>query len=99
MISKLLSGNRTLTLVWVLLMILTLSSTLVAERTTPGALIVVFVCLSFAIKGSLVTEYLMELNNAIRSIRSLMLGYFILLPLLIGLAILFPDLLQRITTL
>lgn len=102
MITRLLSNaspNRSLTLTWAALILLTLLSALLAEQEAASATMVLFICLSFAVKGSLVTEYLMGLYQATRSLRSLMLGYFIVLPILIGLAIMFPDLLQRITTL
>lgn len=91
--------NNQLTLVWLSLMALTLFSTLIAEQKTTGVLMVLFICSSFAIKGSLVTEKLMGLYAAKGSVRWLMLAYFIVLPVLIGLAILFPDLVEKITTL
>lgn len=102
MVSKLLSGYQPkiqLTLIWLALMILTLFSAILAEQSVPGVLTVVIICLSFAIKGSLVTERLMGLYQAANNVRWLMLSYYLVLPLLIGLAIIFPDWVQRLTTL
>ncbi|MCB1661998.1 MAG: hypothetical protein H6995_00870 [Pseudomonadales bacterium] len=96
---KLREQNKQLTLVWGLLLALTLFSAAFAEQGASGALLVVFVCISFAVKGSLVTERLMGLYTAIGNARWLMLAYFVVLPILIGGAILFPDLVVRVTTL
>jgi len=91
--------NKQLCLVWMLLLTFTLLSALIAEQDASSALMVVLVCFSFAIKGSLVTERLMGLYTAIGNVRWLMLAYFIVLPILIGGAILFPDLVARMTML
>ncbi len=93
------SPDRQLTFVWVLLLALTLVSTLVAEQNVSSAIMVIFICFSFAIKGALVTERLMGLWRTAGAVRWLMLSYFMVLPLLIGLAILFPGLVERLTTL
>lgn len=88
-----------LTRTWLVLMVLTLLSVVIAEQQTAGALMVLLVCGSFAVKGALVTERLMGLYSAKGNIRWLMLCYFIVLPVLVGTAILFPDLVERMTTL
>lgn len=88
-----------LTRTWLVLMVLTLLSVVVAEQQTAGAIMVLLVCGSFAVKGALVTERLMGLCSADGNIRWLMLCYFIVLPVLVGTAILFPGLVERMTTL
>lgn len=88
-----------LTRIWLVLMVLTLLSVVVAEQQTAGAIMVLLVCGSFAVKGALVTEKLMGLYSANSNIRWLMLCYFIVLPVLVGTGILFPELVERMTTL
>jgi len=90
---------HSLTRAWWVLMALTLFSVMVAEQHAAGAVMVLLVCLSFAIKGILVTEKLMGLNSAKRAIRGLMLAYFVVLPAMVGIAILFPHWVVRVTTL
>lgn len=91
--------DNQLTIIWLVLMVLTLVSALVAEQNVSGILMVALICFSFAVKGMLVTERLMGLWCSAGPVRWLMLCYFIVLPFLIGLAILFPDLIERLTTL
>ncbi len=93
------SIGKQLTIIWAVLMALTLLSALVAEQNVSSMLMVILICFSFAIKGALVAERLMGLWCSVGAVRWLMLGYFIVLPLFIGLAVLFPGVIERITTL
>ncbi len=88
-----------LTPVWLLLMILTLLSALIAEKVDPTALIVAIVCFTVAVKGGLVIEWLMGLRAITGSVRWLMLSYFLLLPPAIALSVIFPEVLKRFTSL
>lgn len=91
--------GKQLTIIWAVLIALTLLSTLVAEQRASSMLMVILICFSFAVKGALVTERLMGLWCSSGVARWLMLGYFVVLPLFIGLAVLFPGVIERITTL
>jgi Sec-independent protein secretion pathway component TatC len=84
---------------WVVLILLTLSSAFIAESVDPTAGIVILVCLVVAIKGQLVVDRLMGLRHAPPLIRGMMLAYFYVLPILIALALIFPEPLRRLTTL
>lgn len=84
---------------WIALIVLTLGSALVAESIDPTAGIVIAVCLVVGIKGQLVIDRLMGLRHAPPVIRRLMLAYFYVLPVLIALALIFPETLRRLTTL
>lgn len=84
---------------WIALILLTLGSAWLAESVDPTAGIVIAVCLVVAIKGQLVIDRLMGLRHAPPVIRKLMLAYFYVLPVLIALALIFPEPLRRLTTL
>ncbi len=88
-----------LTVVWTVLISLTLFSAFVAEQTELTTFIVVLICVVVSIKGLLVIEHLMGLNVAAPSIRWLMLSYFFVLPPIIALSVVFPETLARLTTL
>ncbi|MEH6650466.1 MAG: cytochrome C oxidase subunit IV family protein [Motiliproteus sp.] len=84
---------------WIVLIVLTLISAMVAESIDPTAGVVIAVCLVVCIKGQLVIDRLMGLRHAPPVIRRLMLAYFYVLPVLIALALIFPEPLRRLTTL
>jgi hypothetical protein len=84
---------------WIILVVLTMASALIAESIDPTAGVVIVVCLVVSIKGQLVADQLMGLQHAPPVIRGLMLAYFYVLPVLIALALIFPDQLRRLTTL
>lgn len=85
--------------IWWLLIVLTLASALIAESVDLTAGTVILVCLVVAIKGQLVVDRLMGLRHAPAVIRGMMLAYFYVLPVLIALALIFPEPLRRLTTL
>ncbi|MFC6670754.1 cytochrome C oxidase subunit IV family protein [Marinobacterium aestuariivivens] len=84
---------------WRLLILLTLSSALIAESSDPHSGLVLLVCGTVIIKGQLVIDNLMALRQSHRGIRAPMLAYFYVLLPLIALALLFPQELARLTTL
>ncbi|MBY4676470.1 cytochrome C oxidase subunit IV family protein [Marinobacterium arenosum] len=84
---------------WLLLLALTLSSALIAETTRPEAGLMLFICLSVALKGQLVIDNLMQLRDSHPGVRRPMRAYFVVVMGLIALAMLFPETLARITTL
>ncbi len=96
---KTLMSDKVLQRAWMLLIVLTLASAFIAESVDPTAGMVIVVCLVVAIKGQLVVDRLMGLRHAPPLIRRMMLAYFYVLPLLIALALIFPEPLRRLTTL
>ena len=88
-----------LTWVWWILIAMTVISALVAESMDPNAAIVLVVAVVIAIKGRLVVDWLMGMKSAPMAFRQLMLAYFYVIPLLIALALIFPEPLRRLTTL
>lgn len=93
------STNRLLIFVWLLLLGLTVTSVLMAERPQFGNLSVIIVCTIISLKGQLIIDRLVGLRHANQSIRRVMLGYFYTLPLLIALGVIFPQVLVTLTTL
>jgi Prokaryotic Cytochrome C oxidase subunit IV len=91
--------NKTLTLVWLTLIILTLISAFFAESDQTTAFTITLVCFTFGIKGALVIEHLMGLRTAAPMIRWLTLSYFIILSPIIALSVLFPETVIQLTTL
>lgn len=75
------SHKQTVTVLWVLLVALTLTGSLLGEAVEPGYALMLVVTLTMAIKGRLVIDHFMELKNANRLIRRLMQAYFYVLPL------------------
>jgi len=90
---------RKLTNIWLILIGITLGSAVLAERQLWALWMVLAVCAGVIVKGQLVIDRLMGLQGTSRPIRWVMLSYFYLLPPLIALGWLFPDLLRRLTTL
>ncbi|GGK67572.1 cytochrome C oxidase subunit IV family protein [Amphritea balenae] len=85
--------------VWVMLMVITIGSALLAESGETNVLITLLIALSVMLKGRLVVERLMELRNANPYIRFAMNFYFYMVPALIVMVYLIPDQLAQLTTL
>jgi len=84
---------------WLILMVFTLMGAFIAERAELSMLIVILVCSTIAIKGIVVIEHLMGLHSALPGIRWMMLSYFFILPSMIALSVLFPEVLAELTSL
>ena len=84
---------------WIILIIFTLMGAFIAERTEMSMLIVILVCGTIAVKGVVVIEHLMGLHSAPPGIRWVMLSYFFILPSIIALSVLFPEVLAELTSL
>ena len=91
--------SRTLIRVWLLLLGLTTISVLLAETGEFSLLSASLVCLVVAFKGRWIVDYFIGLRYANRAIRNVMLGYFYVLPALIILGMLFPQVVVKLTTL
>lgn len=92
-------ANRSIHAVWLLLMLITIGSALLAESGETNLLITLLIALSVLLKGRLVVERLMELRSANGYIRFAMNFYFYVVPILIVLVYLIPDQLASMTTL
>lgn len=90
--------KRTIDLLWLLLVLLTLASALLGEGAEPGSAMLLVVVLSMALKGRLVIDYFMEMKGANRMLRNLMRAYFYVLPLVTVLVYLFGDAIARVLT-
>jgi len=84
---------------WRLLILITLASALIAETggATPG--LILLICAAVVLKGQLVIDVLMALRTSHRAIRAPMLAYFYVMMPLLALGLLFPEWLERLTTL
>lgn len=96
---KKMSKNKCINLFWLILLLMTLIATLVAETANPSHFIVLTLCLIIAIKGRLVMDEMMAVREAIPIIRYTIYSYFILLPVFIALSVIFPEILVHVTTL
>jgi heme/copper-type cytochrome/quinol oxidase subunit 4 len=90
--------KRTIDLLFLLLVALTLGGTLLGESAEAGSSLLVVVVLTMAVKGRLVIDYFMEMRNANRTLRNLMRAYFYVLPLVTVLVYLFGREIARLLT-
>ncbi len=91
--------RRSVDFIWLFLMGLTLLSAAVAESPEQGLLLILVIAVTVAIKGRLIVDRFMELRNANRFLRNSMRIYFYVIPLLIVLVYLFPEIIERLTSL
>ncbi|GAB4360409.1 MAG: hypothetical protein Kow006_30270 [Gammaproteobacteria bacterium] len=82
---------------WLILMAMTLGTAALAESAEPGLLVTLAVAIAVALKGRIVVDRFMELLNAKRWLRDAMRLYFYVIPLLIVLVYLFPDVIVTVT--
>ena len=92
-------SNKTINYIWVVLMLLSIGSALIAESADPSKLITIVIALSIAFKGRMVLDRFMELRNANRYIRASMNIYFYVIPLMIVVVHLFPEAIAELTKL
>ena len=92
-------SNKTINYIWVVLMLLTIGSALIAESADPSKLITIVIALSIAFKGRMVLDRFTELRNANRYIRASMNIYFYVIPLMIVVVHLFPEAIAELTKL
>ena len=91
--------NKLISALWLLLIVLTLFSTYMAEQATPGLSSISIMAIVLAIKGRIIVDYFMELKEANVILRSLMRLYFYVIPALIILVFLFPEQIAKLTEL
>lgn len=93
-----------LMIVWAILLVLTLSNALIAEQffseqVDPTNFVVLIICATISLKGTLIVDHFMGMKVAQPIFRWLMLSYIYVLPVIIALAVIFPDTLARWSTL
>ena len=92
-------SNKCLIITWLALLFCTLLSVLIAETSSINHFTGVFVCFIISLKGQLVIDHLIGLRVANIAIRRVMLSYFYILPLLIALGIVAPNIIVGMTSL
>ncbi len=90
--------NSSLILIWLLLIVMTIINTTFAETANPNKFVIELVCITIMCKGVLVADHFMGLKSAPKAIRTVMISYIIILPTIIGLAVMFPEVIEKITT-
>ncbi|MCP4994696.1 MAG: cytochrome C oxidase subunit IV family protein [Gammaproteobacteria bacterium] len=91
--------KRSIDIIWLILMGLTLLSATLAESAEPGLVVTIIIALTVAFKGRMVVDRFMELANANHYLRNAMRIYFYVIPTMILLVYLFPEALARMTSL
>ncbi len=77
------TSSTKLTIIWIILLALTLSTSLVGYFEWSGLYIVAFVLLIVMIKGQLIIDYFMGLRRVRGWWRFAMLGFVIVIPIII----------------
>jgi hypothetical protein len=93
------TSSRTLDLVWILLIALTLGGVAIGEGAEPGFWITVIVAAITAFKGRMVIDYFIEVGDAHPGIRRLVRIYGFLVPLLMILIYLYGPQIAQLTSL
>ncbi|MCW9013444.1 MAG: cytochrome C oxidase subunit IV family protein [Gammaproteobacteria bacterium] len=91
--------NKTIDVIWLLLMAITLLSAYIAESAEPSFFVTLTICIIITLKGRMICDRFMELETANQKIRKLMNIYFYVLPIMIMLVFLFPEQLANMTRL
>ncbi|WP_316364224.1 cytochrome C oxidase subunit IV family protein [Candidatus Thiodiazotropha sp. CDECU1] len=85
--------------IWLVLMGLTLLSAAIAESPDQGLVLILVITFTVAYKGRMIVDHFMELKDANRLLRNSMRVYFYVIPGMIVVVYLFPELIARLTTL
>lgn len=91
--------TRTLDLVWLLLIGLTLGGAALGEAAEPGLWVTLIIATTMAFKGRMVIDHFMELTNANRTIRRMVRLYGVVIPVLLMLTYVFGPQIARVTSL
>lgn len=78
-------------IIWILLMAITVGTAALAERADSGLPVTLAVAGTVAFKGRMVVDRFMEMLNANRWLRDAMRIYFYVIPVMIVLVYLFPE--------
>jgi len=93
------SNNKTLDIIWLTLMAITIINAMIAESTTTGAAITILVAISVAFKGKMVVDHFMGLKGANNYLRSWMNAYFYVIPAMFVIVYIFPETIAQWTSL
>ena len=77
------TSAKYLTIIWVILIVLTLATASVGFMEVPGVYIVALVLLSIFLKGQLIIDHFMGLRNVRGFWRHAMLGFVTVIPAII----------------
>lgn len=78
--------------IWIILILITYINSVIADNIRPDFILTLFVCISTAIKGSLVADYFMGLLHASPLVRWLIHFYVVSIPIVIATVIFFLNL-------
>ncbi|MES9838287.1 MAG: cytochrome C oxidase subunit IV family protein [Candidatus Thiodiazotropha sp.] len=92
-------NTKSVDFIWLVLMGLTLLSAAIAESPDQGLVLILVITFTVAYKGRMIVDHFMELKDANRLLRNSMRVYFYVIPGMIVLVYLFPELIVRFTTL
>lgn len=91
--------TKSVDFIWLVLMGLTLLSAAIAESPDQGLVLILVITFTVAYKGRMIVDHFMELKDANRLLRNSMRVYFYVIPAMIVVVYLFPELIARLTTL
>ena len=94
-----LSQIKLIDTLWLFVIALTLFSSYMSERSTPGFTNIAIMAAVLAIKGRIIVDHFMELKDAHKVLRTLMRVYFYVIPALIILVYLYPEQIAKWTAL
>ncbi len=77
------TSSKKLTIIWIILIALTLSSALIGYLELSGLYIVAIVLLTVVIKGQMIIDYYMGLKNVRGFWRYALMGFVFLIPAII----------------
>jgi hypothetical protein len=83
--------KKLVTILWLVLLALTLFSAFMAEQAKADLPSTVIIAVVLAVKGRIIVDYFMELKNAHVVLRALMRAYFYVIPCLILGVYFFPE--------
>ncbi|MEW8328764.1 MAG: cytochrome C oxidase subunit IV family protein, partial [Candidatus Thiodiazotropha sp.] len=85
-------NTKSVDFIWLVLMGLTLLSAAIAESPDQGLVLILVITFTVAYKGRMIVDHFMELKDANRLLRNSMRVYFYVIPGMIVLVYLFPEL-------
>ncbi len=91
--------TKSVDFIWLVLMGLTLLSAAIAESPDQGLVLILVITFTVAYKGRMIVDHFMELKDANRLLRNSMRVYFYVIPAMIVVVYLFPELIARLTML
>ena len=78
--------NRFVTLIWLVLVILTIATFYIGERIVSGSAVMMSVLVISLIKGQLIANYFMGLRHVSWVWRGIILGYFVIVGGMVAVA-------------